>query len=96
MKDEFEVTNQYDTYDVGGTQMKTVKDLRKFLDGLEDDMPIIHLNSNDELEQFLVEGAHVKVGTFRAEARVIQNNYAYYQKLIYVPDDNGIKCLLIK
>ena len=78
--------------------MKTVGELKKFLENLDDNMPLVTVSDNFELRGAIVEGSYYPiVEKFRTEKRWFRDAFDYtdYATEVYIEDDNGKECLLV-
>jgi hypothetical protein len=80
-----------------GENMKTVGELRKFLETLDDNIPIIKNSTNFEQKGAIVEGVFANVDKYSKETETFMDAFDYenYTKEVYKRDDNGIECLYI-
>ena len=77
--------------------MKTVGELKKFLETLNDDMPIITNSSNFELRGAIVDGVNLTVNKYIKETETFTDGFDYtqYNKDVYHRNDDGTECLYI-
>ena len=78
--------------------METVGELKKFLEKLDDNMPLVKKSDNFELRGAIIEGNYYpRVAKFRTEKRWFRDAFDYidYAIEVYIEDDNGTECLLV-
>lgn len=77
--------------------MKTVGELKEFLKGLDDNMPLVSTSDNPELKDSVIFGANAAVSKFRVETRQFIDTFDYtaYLEKVCVNDENGVECLWI-
>lgn len=70
---------------------RTVKELKEILDTLPEDSVIISKSDNFELRGDRVQGACIKTCKVRKETKSFRDAFdnSYYNKEVYVSDDNG-------
>lgn len=77
--------------------MNTVGELKEFIKGLNDDMPIVKRSDNFELRGAIDIGIYPRVNKFKVERKEFMDGFDYetYYHDVYISDENGIECLQI-
>lgn len=77
--------------------MKTVGELREFLETLNDDMPIVKTSLNFELRGAIVNGVYAQKKKYSKEVETFIDTFDYteYKQDVYKCDNDGIECLYI-
>lgn len=75
----------------------TVGMLKKYIEDLDDNTPLISKSNNFELNGEIIEGADFMKENFRVENKEFFDAFDYetYHKDVYVYDPNGKLCLKI-
>lgn len=78
--------------------MRTVGELKKFIENFDDNMLLVRHSDNFELMDFIVEGINPVVRKFSISKQKFMDgfDYEYYYTYVYKDDQlNGKECLLI-
>lgn len=77
--------------------MKTVGELKKFLETLDDNIPIIKNSVNFEHKGAIIEGVIANVNRYSKTTETFMDAFDYgtYTKDVYERDDKGIECLYL-
>ena len=77
--------------------MNTVGELKKYIENLDDNMPLVKRSDNFELRGAIDAGIYPRVEKFKTETREFMDGFDYktYYHEIYINDENGIECLQI-
>ena len=78
--------------------MKTVGELKKFLEELDDDMPVLKTSGNFEMKGAIVNGFYATTGKYTTTTKTFYDSFDYeeYESEVYEPDKNeGVECLYV-
>lgn len=77
--------------------MKTVGELKRLLETLDEDMLIVTNSSSLSKQGALIEGIRGVIDTYKKTRKTFIDAYDYtkYSAEVYEPDKNGVKCLYL-
>lgn len=77
--------------------MKTVGELRRLLETLDDDMIILKASHNEEKQGALVNNIRTSLYKYKKTTRTFRDSFDHreYSSEVYVPDEDGDRCLYL-